>query len=301
MSEAPSQRPNSRGVVLCRWTLAWGFRLLTRPGRHAAANLVAWLWFDVIRYRRRLILDNLAIAFPDWPEARRRDVGRKSLQNLCYSATEAFLLPFLTKENLPAQVTFHGVENRTRALASGKGVFLLVPHLGNVEALMAACSLNGLEAHVIAKAFRSRFFTELVYGTRESFGTRFIVPHGGRTAFEVLHALRRNECVAFVIDQFMRKEFGVETTFFGRKTGTAYGLALFALKTRAPVISAYCYRDATDRLHLCFEDEVPLVEDADRDRAIQATTQSYNHRIEDIIRRHPEQWMWVHRRWKPFA
>lgn len=282
-----------------RWALAWMFRLLTRPGRRAAAQVLTWVWFDVVRYRRRLVLANLAIAFPDWPEARRVAVGRESVWHLCYSAAEAFILPFFKREHLGTEVTFHGLDNRTRALAEGKGVLLLVPHLGNVEKLMAACALEGMASHVIAKRFRSAFFTDLVYGTRESFGTRFIDPHGTRTAFEILHALRRHDYVAFVLDQFMKKASGVETTFFGRKTTTAYGLALFALKSGAPVIPAYGYRDETDRLHVCFGEPVPPDENPDRDIAIQATTQRYNHCMEDLIRQHPEQWMWVHNRWKP--
>jgi KDO2-lipid IV(A) lauroyltransferase len=219
--------------------------------------------------------------------------------HLCFSAAEAFVLPFLNRASLAESVSFHGAGLRDRALAEGRGVLLLVLHLGNVEKLMAAAQLGGMTTNVIAKRFKNRFFDQLVYGTRESFGTTFIDPHSERTAFAILHALKRNEYVAFVIDQAARRPFGVETTFFGRPTTTAYGLALFALKTRAPVVPAWCYRDDTDRLHVCFGDVVPLVDDPDRDRAIQATTQRYNETMEQLIRAHPEHWMWVHNRWKP--
>ncbi len=299
MTDAPPARRSSPLVVAARWTLAWAFRLLTHPGRRAVAHIVTWLWFDVVRFRRRLILSNLAIAFPDWPHDRRRLVGRKSVWHLCYSALESFMLPFLRGANPRDFATVHNIEARDRAVAEGKGVLLMVLHLGNVESMIAAAGLDGMRTHVVAKKFKSHFFNDLIYGTRESFGTRFINAHGDRTAFEILGALRRKEYVAFIIDQFIRKAYGVETTFFGRPTVTAYGLALFALKSRAPVVPAYCYRDHTDRLHICFGDAVPPVLDPDRDTAIQATTQRYNDTMETIIRQHPEHWMWVHNRWKP--
>lgn len=293
-----TSRPPRRSVALVRWLLAWSFRLLTRPGRMAFVHLATWLWFDILRHRRRLILANLTRAFPDWPEARRRAVGRASVQNLCHSAVEAFLLPFLNQDNLAREVTFHGVDRLKAARAEGRGVLLLVLHLGNVEKLMAACSLAGMQANVIAKRFKNAFFDDLIYGTRRSFGTRFIDPHGARTAFDILHALRRNDYVAFVLDQHMRSQFGVATTFFGHPTTTAYGLALFALKSRAPVVAVYCHRDATGRLHVCFSEVIEPVNDPDRDAAVAATTQRYNDVMEAIIRRHPEQWMWMHNRWK---
>lgn len=299
VSETPPPRRPSRLVAFARWTLAWGFRLLTRPGRRALAHVCTWIWFDVVRFRRRLILANLALAFPDWSEPQRRAVGRKSLWHLCYSAAEAFLLPFLHRDNLAADVTFHGTEVRDHARARGKGVLLLVVHLGNVEKLMAACALGGMTAQAIAKRFKNRFFDELVYGTRQSFGLRFIDPHSDRTAFEILHALKRKEYVAFVLDQFTKKAYGVETTFFGRTVTTAYGLALFALKSRAPVVPAYCHRDDTGHLHVCFGPEVPPVDAPDRDEAVQATTQRYSDTMESLIRQHADQWMWVHNRWKP--
>jgi Kdo2-lipid IVA lauroyltransferase/acyltransferase len=287
-------------ISLCRGSLGWFFRLLPRRARRGLAKSVAWLWFDVIRYRRRLVIDNLGIAFPDWPEDRRTRVGRRSVQHLCHGAIEALLLPFLNARNLHRHAEFHGLEHIEAALARGKGVLLLVSHLGNIELAMAAVSLHGFRLNVIAKFLRNRFLNQLVFGTRERFGTKFIDPHGSRTAFDVLHACRRNELVVFVIDQSMRPQYGVETTFFGRPAGTAYGLALFAIKTAAPVVPVYSYLDQHDMLHIAFEAPEPLRECHDRDEQLRVMTQNYNHRLEAIICRHPEQWMWVHRRWKPF-
>ena len=125
-----------------------------------------------------------------------------------------------------------------------------------------------------------------------------IDPHGTRTPFEVLKAIGKNECVIFVLDQFMGKPYGIENTFFGRKTGTAYGLALFAIKTGSPVLPLYTYRDEKLRTHMVFLEEIPLEKIEDRDLQIKVMTQKYTDKIEEIVRQKPGQWMWVHRRWK---
>ena len=96
----------------------------------------------------------------------------------------------------------------------------------------------------------------------------------------------------------MGKPYGIETTFFGRKTGTAYGLALFAMKSKAPVIPVYAYRDEDLKTHVVFEEEIQVENIEDKDLQIRVMTQKYNDRVESIVRRHREQWMWVHRRWK---
>lgn len=286
---------------VCRKLLAGVARLTPAVCRRGLARSLAWLWFDVIRFRRTLILENLRLAFPEWTEAQRRTVGRTSLYHLCATVIEVCQLPSLKKENYLEQVTIEGEEHFERARAGGKGVLLLTLHLGNVETAMAALSLHGLPLHVIAKRFRSRFATRLIFDLRKSFGTQFIDPHGSRTAIEILQACARNETVTFVLDQYMRSQYGVETTFFGHRTGTAYGLALFALKTRTPVVPVYSYRDSTHRLRIVFEEPVPTPEPtAPRATLVQTLTQTYNDRLELIVRRHPGQWMWVHRRWKPF-
>lgn len=265
------------------------------------AKSLAWIWFNVVRFRRHIVLENVAIAFPELSDSCRRRIARRSLEHLCYCSIEFFLLHFLTAENLSRHVTIHGREHYDRAHALGSGVLLLSMHLGNVETLMAATALAGIKINVIAKRFRSAWASNIVYHLRERLGTCFIDPHSTKTSFEILRACRRNEAVGFIIDQFMRREYGVETTFFGRRTGTAYGLALFAIKTGAPVLPIYCYRDDDDHMHVVIEPPIPTVLSGNcRDGNVRALTQTYNDRIEAIIRRHPDQWMWVHRRWKPF-
>ncbi len=270
------------------------------PVRLRWAFGVFWgrLWFDVLKFRRFTVLKNLTIAFPEKSHEERIRIGRESMENLCYGAIEFTQMPFKNQQWMEREVIFHGEEHYRRAAAQGKGVLLLSLHLGNGDVGLAALALRGYPLNVISKKFKNAFANQFWFGVRERLGTRFLEPHGSKVAFEILKATKQNEAVVFVIDQFMGKPYGIETTFFGRKTGTAYGLALFAMKTKAPVVPVYAYRDAQFRTHLAFEEEVTTDFNEDKDLQIRLMTQKYNERVEATVRKFPEQWMWIHRRWK---
>src|SRR5690606_32701116 len=133
-------------------------------------------------------------------------------------------------------------------------------------------------------------------------GVKYIEAHSDRTAFEILKAIRAKSLVVFVLDQFMGRPFGIETTFFGRKTGTAYGLALFYLKTRSPVVPVYGYEDDQGKMHMvCLPAlELESLLGSDQDENILALTQKFCDVIEEAVKKHPTDWMWVHRRWKEY-
>jgi KDO2-lipid IV(A) lauroyltransferase len=280
------------------YSLAISFGIFPQPLRWAFGVFLGTLWFDVLRLRRFTILKNLTIAFPDESFEERRRIARQSMFHLCYNFVEFCMLPFMKQNWLQNKVVFHGFENYEKAKAQGKGVLILSLHVGNGDVGLAALALKGLRLNVISKKFKNAFMNQLWFGIREKMGTRFMEPHGSSLAFDILKACRQNQPVVFVIDQFMGRPYGIETTFFGRKTGTAYGLALFAMKTKAPVVPVYTYRDAQFRTHVVFEEEVQVEKIEDKDLQIRLMTQKYNDRVESIVRKHRDQWMWVHRRWK---
>jgi KDO2-lipid IV(A) lauroyltransferase len=283
---------------LCIRVLSFIAWILPQRVHWWVGGFLAWLWFDVLRLRRYTIMKNLSIAFPEWPAEKKYQIARKSMRYLCYSFPEFLTLPMMKKENDGKTVFFSGLEHYENALKKNKGVFLLTLHMGNGDIGASALSLRGYVVHLISKKFSNKFSNNFWFGIRGNKGVRFIDAHSPRNAFQILSAVRRNESVLFVVDQFMGKPFGVETTFFGRKTGTAYGLAVFAERSQTPVIPVYVYRDKDFICQIQFDPEIPYVEMQDRDLQIQSMTQRYNDKLEEIVRRHPEQWMWVHRRWK---
>lgn len=279
-------------------SLALAFRVFPKRLRWAMGVFLGTLWFDILKLRRWTVLKNVTIAFPDESHEERLRIARESMFHLCYNFIEFSQLPFLNKKWVENEVVLHGLENFERARGKGKGVLILSLHVGNGDVGLAALAIKGFRLHVISKKFKNRFLNQLWFGVREKMGTRFLSPHGSSLAFDILKACRQQESVVFVTDQFMGKPYGIESTFFGRKTGTAYGLALFAMKSKAPVLPVYTYRDAELRTHIVFEEEIAFEKIEDKDLQIRLMTQKYNDRVESIVRRYREQWMWVHRRWK---
>jgi KDO2-lipid IV(A) lauroyltransferase len=281
-------------------SLAFLVGLIPQSLRWWLAGRLGWLWFDGLRFRRFTILKNLSISFPEKSKEERFLMARKSMQYLCYNLFEFLLIPKMKKNWLGQELLVSGLEHFEAAKKQGKGVLLLSMHIGNGDIGMATVALAGLPVHLISKKFKSPFFNDFWFGVRERLGAHFLEPHGKSLAFDILKICKKNEAVVFVIDQFMGRPFGIETTFFGRKTGTAYGLSLFALKTQAPVLPIYTYRDEQLRTHVVFEGPIvfPDVSGLDKDTQILKMTQKCNDVVETLVRRYPLQWMWVHRRWK---
>lgn len=260
-------------------------------------DLIGILWFDVLRIRRRVALENLRIAFPEWSEERRVQTARWSLRNMGRALIEFTIFPFFDQRNVSHYFEVEGLGHVERALAGGRGVLLLGSHLGNGDFAIAALSRLGYKVNLISKVFKTKWLNALWFGMRGRHGTRFIAPE--KSSFEILKALRRKEIVIFVLDQFMGPPIGVRTHFFGKETGTAMGLAMMAERTGAPVVPSYCYRRENGKLVMAFEAPV-LTDESLREKNIARMTQLYTDKLEEIVRQHPEQWMWIHRRWKEF-
>lgn len=282
---------------------ALSFLIASLPAgaRAAMGDLIGILWFDVFRVRRNVALANLGIAFPEWSEAERISVARWSLRHMGRNLVDFTLFPFFSEAKVDSHFDFVGRENVDQVLASGRGCLFLSLHLGNGDFAVAACSRTGYSMNLISKLFRTRWLNELWFGMRRKHGTRFIAPE--KSTFEIFKALKRNEIVVFVLDQFMGPPVGGRTRFFGKETGTALGLALVADRTGVPVIPTYTVRKPDGRQVVVFEPPLPSLETPDeslRKQNIARMTQAYTDKLEAIVRLHPEQWMWIHRRWKEF-
>lgn len=280
-------------IILRPWPRHW-VRALGRP--------LGILWFDVFRFRRNVVLSNLKIAFPEWSEAERIKVGRRSVYMLTENLAEFFLIPSITDDWIRREVVFHGEDNLKKALEVKRGVLLLTLHLAHGDVLGNIVARKGYDVSIITKFFRSPWLNDLWFSIRGAQGVKFIEPHGEKTPFAILKALRANGLVAFVLDQHMGRPYGIEARFFNRPVGTAYGLALFHLKTKSPVVPIYSYENEDGKIHVVFDKpffyDERLGSRENRDQAIQELTQIYTDKVEEVVRRYPKQWMWVHRRWK---
>lgn len=274
--------------------------ILPRPARNGLGHFIGFLWFDVLRIRRKIAIDNVGIAFPNLPMSERVRIARASLHHMGRTIVEYTRFPFTKRADVEREAIFEGFENLDNALKDGRGALLMTCHLGNGDYAISAMSLVGYPINLISKEFKSRWLNELWFGMRRKHGTRFISAE--KSSFEILKALRRNEFVFFVLDQFMGPPVGVRTTFFGKETGTAAGCALIANRTEAPVLPCYTYRREDGRHVLVIEPPIPFerLDNSLRQKNITVMTQTYTDKIQTIVQRYPEQWMWIHRRWKEF-
>jgi KDO2-lipid IV(A) lauroyltransferase len=287
-------------LAVCGRTLSHVLILIPESLRWTLATVVSWVLFDLIRFRRKIVLQNLDIVFPKKTPDEKKSLGRKSLARLIYNFYEFCLFAVIDDSWISTHTKFKGLEHLDGAMKQGKGVLLLSLHLGHGDMAISMLAHRGYPLYVISKLFKVKWLNDFWFGTRQRFGANFLDPHGKSSSFDILRVLKKQGIVIFVLDQYMGPPYGLETTFFGVKTGTAYGLSLFAVKTGAPVLPVWTYRDENGNNIIEIGAAVSVEERASRDETLLATTQKYNYVLENLIQRHPEDWMWIHRRWKKY-
>ncbi len=274
------------------------YRFLPRFLQLFLSDILAFLWFDIVRLRRSVAISNIQLAYPELSEKEVRLIARRSYKNLCRSVLEYFLLIHMTKKDLNSYFEFQGLENLDAAIESQKGFFLLTLHLGNGDLGLAGMALLGYKLNLVSKRFKSEWLNDAWYGLRERLGTKLLIEE--KTHFDILRILRSGGGVAFVLDQYMGPPVGTRTHFFDRVTGTAMGPAVFVQRTGALVLPAYCYRNSRGKISVVIEEPIPFEEKASKEKTIRHMTQVYTNKVEEIVRAYPDQWMWIHRRWKRF-
>lgn len=284
-----------------RWfsyVVAFVFKLCPKIVKMIAVEVLAFIWVDIFKIRKSVVYSNIDKALPNSTDLQKKTIYKKSIKALARSFFEVMEIPYLTDSWIDKNVIFHGLEN----IDPKKATLFLTLHIGSGDLGAAVVCHKLMPISLISKRLRNPFMDEFWFSLRGRSKTEFINAHGKQNAFEILKAIKKNHGVIFVLDQFMGKPYGVETEFFGHKTGTAYGLALFAAKTAKPVIPLYTYWGSDQKMHIIFKPAIDLSQfqnDNSEDK-YQKMTQKFNAAIEDIIRSQPEQWMWVHKRWKDF-
>ncbi|MBL7543410.1 MAG: lysophospholipid acyltransferase family protein [Bdellovibrionaceae bacterium] len=286
----------------CIKLMSWFCQLIGWRASRWLFSLLGILWFDILRVRRKDVIKHIGMAFPLLGEDEKIKMGRRSMRLQTSHAADLFILPSIDQAWIDRHVVYEGVEHVERTLEQKKGVLILGMHVGSGDLAASLIALKKWNMHLITKFFKNKKLNDIWFALRGYHGVQYIEPHGEKTPFQILKALKANGLVGFVLDQFMGKPYGIETSFFGIKTGTAQGLALFHLKTKSPIIPAYCYEDASGRIHMVFEPALNVEGylSSDKEESIFRLTQYFCDVTESIIRRHPEHWMWLHRRWKKF-
>ncbi|HEY4485641.1 MAG TPA: HAD-IIIA family hydrolase, partial [Nitrospiria bacterium] len=202
------------------------------------------------------------------------------------------------RETVLGKVRVEGRERLSEALLQNRGVILLGFHFGNWELMSLAHSAMGYSTHVIGRALDNPLLDRLVNRQRERFGSVIINSKDPSSLRQVLSALHRKQIVGFLIDQNVVGDRGVFVDFFGRLAYTHKVVALIAQKTGAPVVPMYMRHEPGGIHRLSYEAPVPLVDTGNRVRDIVVNTHRLTKAVEAVIRRYPEEWLWMHDRWK---
>ncbi|MBU2468063.1 MAG: lysophospholipid acyltransferase family protein [Proteobacteria bacterium] len=247
---------------------------------------------------RRIVLDNLSVSFPEKDQAWVQDTGRKVFEHIAQVAVEIPRLVRLSPEKILAHARCHGLDNVRRALAKGNGLILLTGHFGNWEwGNIAGSMCLGFGALIVARPIDWLPADRLVNGWRTKSCDSEVVPKS-RSARALLRGIKQNRMLGLLMDQNVDWYDGEWVDFFGRPACTNKGLALLARSTGAPVIPYHNWRAEDGKFDVYFGEEVPLVKTSDKTMDIWQNTQNYTKVLEDIIRQKPEQWFWLHQRWK---
>ena len=237
------------------------------------------------------------MAFPDCEAPARGRIVRGVYKNLARLLVECAHFPSLNHGNLDQLVIFDGLDRYDTALAKGRGVLFLTAHIGAWELGAFAHGLKGYPLHVVYRALDNPLLNRLVNRYRTLGCNRLIEKR--ESARSILGALARNETIGILADQNTLIDEGVFVDFFGIPASTTAGIARIALHSQAPVVPAFCVWDApAERYRILYVPALEFLVTGDTDKDVQAATQEMALVIERVVRAYPEQWLWIHRRWK---
>lgn len=278
--------------------------ILSRCLRFLSRSFLLWvgrrlgdLIYRALPGRRAVARENLALAFGR--ERSSEEIAllcRRSFQHLGMMVMEvcAFLLaPLVFVRSL---VSVEGIEHLKSAMAQGRGALVLTAHFGNWELLAASHVLTGYPLSVVARPLDHPLLDRLATRLRERSGVEVIAKRWALPS--MLAALRRGRMVGILLDQNSSRREGTFVPFFGVPASTSKSLALLALRTGAPVVPIFTHREADGRHRVLIGPALPVASTGDRERDLHAATAAFTVAIEEVVRRWPEQWFWVHRRWK---
>ena len=278
------------------WVLIKIVGALPRPLARAAGIAIAWMVYSVHRKLRRVGLRNLEIALPEKSRRERKKILRGVFTSLGRQVAEVCLFPKYTRENVSKTVVYEGFENFERALARGRGVLFLTGHLGAWELSAFAHSLYGHPLNIVMRPLDNPYLDRLTRRYRTMHGNKAVDKDFARG---LIAAMRSNKTVGVLMDTNMIESQGVFVDYFGLPACTASGMARVALKTDAAVVPGFTIWDPQlQKYRLRFDPAVKLIRTKDREADVVANTAQFTKIIEDYVRRYPDQWLWVHRRWK---
>jgi len=248
------------------------------------------------RPHRRIVRRNLSFAYPDLDESQRRRLEGRVFRNYGISLFELFQMGFMRPEDVARRMRFYGLENFREALLRKRGVIAVSAHLGSWELGMQALPcVFGMHLTAVAKKFKSNFVENWIHSVRTRFGNAILYKKDSLA--DMTRILRSGGILAILIDMARRKD-GVDVRFYGRKATATPAVAMLALRCRAAVLPTFSLREPDGRIGIHAEPEIEMRRTRNLRADLVTNTQRMTDVVEGMVRRYPEQWFWLMRRWK---
>jgi KDO2-lipid IV(A) lauroyltransferase len=279
------------------WLFLKTLGMFPRPMARAVGAAFTRLAFLFRPALRRAAMINLRIAFPEWTDAQRRRTLRRLVRNVGWMAGEFAQLPKYDRRSMESVIVLDGFENFAAAEGLGKGVLFLTAHMGAWELSPFAHAAYHRPISFLVRAIENPRVDAFVNRYRCLNGNRSIEKND--SARSMLRLLHEGKTIGVLADHNTSPEEGIFVDFFGVPACTTTGIARLALNTGAAVVPAYSYWDPDQRKYrLRYEPAIEQVRTGDRDADVRENTVRFSRVMEEFARRYPDQWLWVHKRWK---
>lgn len=271
---------------------------LPEPSIYAFANSLSKLGYLLAIRQRRIALQSLHIAFPEEKSAAAiQEIAKATFKNMAMGMVELIFLmehPTIIKN----RVEICGRENLDKALAEGNGVVGVSAHFGNFPLMLLRLVQEGIPTNAIIRFARDEKIERYFQHKRNALGLKTIYSQPRKICVEAsIRALRDNELVFIPLDQNFGSG-GVFVEFFGRQAATATGPVIFALRTKAPILPMFIIRQKDNTHKIIIEPALHIEEKEDSQKTIEHNIARITKIIESYIKSYPQEWGWIHRRWK---
>jgi KDO2-lipid IV(A) lauroyltransferase len=290
---------------LVRWIIiivlkANSFFFLLLPWKTAlwGGAFLGGVAYQRLKREREKAGKNFTLAFGNlYTDQQKSEILQRSFENLGKSLIEVLKFRQINASNIDQFVTLEGEENLKKAFSKQKGIVFVTAHFGNWELMGITLSIKGYRTNVIAAPLYDSRLDRIMNQFRLIHGVETITRGGEKGARKILSALKKNQILGLLIDQDIDAE-GVFVDFFNRKAFTPSGAASLALKSGAAVILGFIHREEDNRHRIIFKGPVELIRRGELAQDIHDNTALFTKAIEENIRKHPDQWVWMHNRWQ---
>jgi Kdo2-lipid IVA lauroyltransferase/acyltransferase len=270
--------------------------LFPRKLAQRIAELLGRILFSIVKKHRRIAIDNLTYAFGhEKPPEEIEKIARQVFINLVKVVFEVGWSLHLKESQFADHFKIDGFHHMKNAYEKGKGVLALTAHFGNWELFPIIGAIIKFPINIVVRPLDFKPLDHFIFNLRTRFGGKIIPKE--RSIHTIIRSLHQGEIVVLLMDQNVDWYEGVFVDFMGHRACTSKGLALLALKTGATVVPVFMVREKSG-FRAEFRPEMVTVKTGDRQKDIETNTQEYNRVMENFIRRYPDQWFWVHQRWK---